>query len=177
MNGHRTRLACGRQLLALVQQVSDGLPAEDPEHQASCIHCQRALAGIRATIDDLRALAVEPVAAPANLARRVMRRLRDEQERLAVSTTQRGRTSVNQALVAQIAHRAALSVPEVVFASGRMSGTDAEGSVRIDMYLVVVYGPAIERIARAVRERVLADVVALTGLLVETVDVHVDDLS
>lgn len=171
----RTRLACGRDLLALVEQVSDGLPPAEPEHQAACPHCQGALARIRSTTADLRGLAAEPVAVPSGLARRVMARLRDEQARLALAPGERGRTSVNRAIVAQVANRAALAVPEVAFASAGVGG--GEGSVRIEVHLVVAYGPAVARVAGAVRERIARDVAALTGLLVETVNVRVDDLS
>lgn len=177
VNDERPRLPCGADLLALVQQVSDGLPLADPEHQAACPHCRRALARIRATMDDVRGLADEPVAPPPDLARQVMRRLRDEQARVAVSTSARGRTFVNRAIVAQVGHRAALGVPDVVFASARVSDTDAHASVRLDVRLVVAYGPALERIAAAVRERVAGDVIGLTGLAVEEVDVRVEDLS
>lgn len=176
VNDDRARLACGRELLALVEQVSDGLPPADPGHQASCAHCRRALARIRATMDDVRGLAAEPVVAP-DLARRVMRRLRDEQARVGLAEADLGRTSLNQAIVAQIAQRAALGVPEVAFASARVGDAGAEASVRLELHLVVAYGPALEGVAGSVRERVAGDVAALTGLIVEEVDVRIDDLS
>lgn len=177
VNGGHARLPCGTDLLALVQQVSDGLPPADPEHQAGCVHCRRSLARIRSTLDDVRGLASERVVAPPDLARRVMRRLRGEQARVAVSASARGRTSVNQAIVAQVAQRAALDVPEVVFASALMTDPEAGGSVRVEVRLVVAYGPALERVAGAVREHIIGDVAAVTGLLVEDVDVRIDDLS
>jgi len=172
-----TRLACGRELLALVGQVADDLPAADPEHQAACVDCQRALARIASTMDDVHGLAAERVPAPPGLAQRVMRRLRGEQARVAVSATDRGRTEVNQAIVAQVARRAAFGVPGVAFASARMTDPDAGGPVRVDVRLVVAYGPALERIAAEVRQRIAGDVAALTGLLVAEVDVRIEDLS
>lgn len=177
MNDDLTRLPCGVDLLALVQQVSDGLPPEDPGHQAACSHCQRELARIRVVMDDVRGLASEPVPVRPNLARRVMQRLRDEQARVALSATERGRTSINQAIVAQIAHRAALSVPDVMFASARTSDAGGGGSVSLSMHLMLVYGPSIERIVAAVRERVMVDLAELTGVVVDRLDIVVDDIS
>lgn len=175
MSGEDARLACGTCLLALVEQVSEGTPPADPAHQATCPHCRRALARIGSVMEDVRGLAEEPVAVPHDLARQVMRRLRGERSQIALSPSARGRTVVNESLVAQVARRAALAVPDVAFASAVVE--ESEAVVRVSVRLVVAYGPSLGRIAATVRERVVVELAELTGVRVERVDVSVEDLS
>ena len=43
--------------------------------------------------------------------------------------------------------------------------------------LVVAFGPSLEDVAAEVRERVARDVARLTGLITETIDIVVEDLT
>ncbi len=53
---------------------------------------------------------------------------------------------------------------------------DAEGSVTIDLNVVVEYGLNLAEVASTVRNRVGYEVRRLTGLPVRAVEVHIDDV-
>ena len=164
-SGQAVRLQCGTALLELVEQVADDQPPRDPSHQAACPHCGRALAHIGGVLGDMRELAAEPVTVPPDLARQVMWRLRGERTPIALAAAQRGSTSVTDA------------VPAVAFASARVGPGVTAGSVLLSVRLVVAFGPSLEDVAAEVRERVARDVARLTGLVPETIDVVVEDLT
>ena len=176
-NGQVLRLQCGTALLELVEQVADDQPPRDPSHQAACMHCRRALAHIGGVLGDIRELAAKPVTVPPDLARQVMRRLRGERTPIALAVAQRGRTSVTDVIVAQVARHAAQSVPAVTFAPARVSPGATAGSALLSVRLVVAFGPSLEDVAAQVRERVARDVARLTGLVPEAIDIVVDDLT
>jgi uncharacterized alkaline shock family protein YloU len=68
-------------------------------------------------------------------------------------------------------------VPAVAFASARVCPDVTAGSVLLSVRLVVAFGPSLEDVAAEVRERVARDVARLTGLVPETIDVVVEDLT
>ena len=72
------RLRCGFELGSLVDQVAEGLPAQDPAHQAVCPHCQAALRELEELWGHVRELAREDVVPPERVARRVIRRVREQ---------------------------------------------------------------------------------------------------
>ena len=176
-NGQAVRLQCGTALLQLVEQVADDQPPRNRSHQAACPHCGRALVHIGGVLGDIREFAAEPVTAPPDLARQVMWRLRRERTPIALAAPQRGRTSVTDAIVAQVARHAAQSLPAVAFASARVGPSVTAGSVLLSVRLVVAFGPSLEDVAAEVRERVARDVARLTGLVPETIDIVVEDLT
>ena len=77
MNGLRglPSLACGADLDALVAQVADGVPG-DLAHQATCPHCQAALARLNELWELVDQLARERVEAPERIDAVVMGRIR-----------------------------------------------------------------------------------------------------
>ena len=77
MNGIRglPPLPCGADLDALVAQAADGAAPRDPDHQATCPHCQAALAELRALWSLAGQLARERVEAPDRIDAVVMGRI------------------------------------------------------------------------------------------------------
>lgn len=77
MNVHAGgRLPCGTRLGALIEQVADNLAPANPEHQASCSHCQETLDELAEIWGRVRELAREQVTAPYRIVQAVMRRMR-----------------------------------------------------------------------------------------------------
>jgi uncharacterized alkaline shock family protein YloU len=177
VNGLAERLPCGVPLLALVEQVSGARSPDDPAHQTRCPHCRRALGRIRAVLDEVRRLAADPVAIPPGLARQVMERLRGKPTEIPLAPGPRGRTSVSDATVAQVARRAALTAPGVVFASALVVSGTAGESLRVTVHLVVAFGPPIGEVAARVRERVARDVARLAGIRPDAIEIAVDDIA
>lgn len=68
-------LPCDHPLAELIAQVADGV-AGDLEHQATCEHCQQALATLDELWDATAALAAERIAAPDSIDRAVLQRVR-----------------------------------------------------------------------------------------------------
>lgn len=113
-------------------------------------------------------------------------------------TTEQGKTTIADSVVAKIASMAAREVPGVhqlntQGASGlmsglsaRMTGGDAEAAgvnvevgereAAIDLAMTVDYGVSIEQVADAVRRNVINRVQSMTGLVVNEVNIGVTDL-
>lgn len=107
--------------------------------------------------------------------------------------TIKGDRSMSQGFVAQYAAEAALQIdgvaslaPSVIVNLKEIAGVVHEGKgvkvvfyenddglVSITVYPVVYYGKIIPEVAWSIQERVKADVERFTGLVVESVDVHV----
>lgn len=105
----------------------------------------------------------------------------------------KGDRSMSQGFVAQYAAEAALQIegvaslsPSISVALKEIAGVVHEGKgvkvvfyenddgfVSITVYPVVYYGKIIPEVAWSIQERVKADVERFTGLVVESVDVHV----
>ena len=52
----------------------------------------------------------------------------------------------------------------------------SEGGLRLDLHVVVEYGLNLAEVAATVRSRVTYEVERLTGLTVESVEVHIEDV-
>ncbi len=79
MNVHAGgRLPCGTRLAALVEQVADNLAPANPEHQASCSHCQETLDELEELWGRVRELAHEQVTAPYRIVQAVMHGIRTQ---------------------------------------------------------------------------------------------------
>ena len=176
LSDDRGQLACGTDLDALVKQVTQGTPATDPAHQQDCAHCAQALERIRSVWHDVCGFAEQPVPVPGDLLRQAMSRVRTRTAHVSLPGEALGSTTVSAAIVGQIARRATVEIEGVAFASALAANAD-DGSVTIRVRLIITYGPSIEALADAVRERIVTAVMALTGVTVATVDVFVDDLS
>lgn len=168
-------LECGRDLTALVEQVADGVPPTDPEHQASCAYCQEALCRLRTATGQIRELGGVRVQVPDGLGRRVMAQLRRERGRVPLAGGSGGVDTVDDAVVTQIVRRAVLAVPGVLQCSVVVGSTTDEG-LALTIHLTATLGPSLPGIGAEVRERVAADLHELAGLRTAGIAVHVDDV-
>jgi uncharacterized alkaline shock family protein YloU len=91
----------------------------------------------------------------------------------------RGETRVSHAVVARVAQRLARTVPGVVFASARVEPHDSPLPDRVDLSirLVVSFGPALHRVADAVRKIMRRQLLRLTGAQPNQIDIRIDDIT
>ncbi|CAB4945665.1 unannotated protein [freshwater metagenome] len=171
-----TTLECGRDLLALVEQVSEGLPPAEPEHQARCGFCQEAIARLKAALGALRDLAGEAVRTPRGLSARVLEQLRRERHSVLIGAGSGGRDTVSEVIVSQIARRAVLAV-EAVHHASVVSESRQDGGVDLDVRVTARLGPSLPDLVEELREEVSAHVHALAGVRVTRIDVTVDDVA
>ncbi|MDO9407979.1 Asp23/Gls24 family envelope stress response protein [Patulibacter sp.] len=167
-------LECGRDLLALVEQVTEELPPADPEHQASCPYCQDALARLRADSGALRELAAEPVRVPRDLSGRLVAGLRGGGRSIVVAAAPGGRDSVAEAVVCRLARLAALAVQGVHQASAVVVHRDA--GITLDLHVTAELDRSLPDLATQLREAVTHAVARSSGVRVTAVDVTVDDV-
>jgi uncharacterized alkaline shock family protein YloU len=175
------QLPCGTELEALAAQITDGIPVPDPEHQARCPYCQTALTALSCSWDDLQAFASEPVNIPPALTSRIMTRVRELAARAAtnlVLATHRGQTRISHAVIGQIARRATLTVPGVVFASVQTTPDQADPTqVTLTLRLVIAFGPAADTLADTVRAAVHHRLPRLTGAGISSIDIRIEDIA
>jgi uncharacterized alkaline shock family protein YloU len=174
-------LACGRSLETLIERVIEDHPTADADHQASCPYCQIALRALAEAWGEVEAFARQPVPVPVGLTERIMSRVRALVARMpdaVILIGARGQTRVSERVIGRVARAAALTVPGVVLPSARRVGVDSRDPrrVRLDMRLVIAFGPSIDALAQAVRARVSACVNAQTGARVDAIDLVVDDV-
>lgn len=174
-------LACGVSIDLLVDQITEHAEQGDRAHQVACPHCQAALAALSDAWGELRSFAREPVAIPVGLNGRIMAAVRKLVARWAgavVVTGPRGDTRIDVRVVAQIARRAALSVPGVVLASTRGVAVDPSdrGRAGLSMRLAIAFGPAIQAVAAAVRFEIAERLSVDAGVGVDSVDIAVEDV-
>jgi len=176
------RLPCGVELDALVAQVADDAPAPVAEHQATCPYCQTALRGLGAAWRDFQSLARAPVPIPPGLTARIMHHIRDLAHRAAqnlILAGTRGHTQISHTVITQVARRAALAVPGVLFASVRPTPGQAKDPdlLTFSVRLVTTYGPTLHAIAAAVRTTLRRRLATLTGAEVERIDITIIDIT
>jgi uncharacterized alkaline shock family protein YloU len=188
------RLACGRELLPLVDQVAEALPPVEPEHQGTCPHCQAALGELEDLWGQVRALAREEIVAPERIVRNVIRRihegvatvprevpLEEVLPRLvqhAMLETDRGTTRIADSVVARIVDQAARGLRGVRLTGRPPSASVAVsgGRVTIRLPLAIRYGVSLAEASAAARTSVIEQVEGLTGLVVDAVDISVEDV-
>ncbi len=201
---HGALLACGIAVDDLLEQVADRLPAGDPEHQGSCVHCRAMLAELTSLWAPVHAAAAERVRAPAGLLDRVAERVHDlaANSWYAVLEGERGVTRIAAWVVAAVARLAAARVPGVAYTTsragnqpqpanrpsgrpgGRLAGRGAQAAgvgvagrrTVIDLELVAELGPELPALADRVRAQVSRDIAAMTGLEVVEVNITIADL-
>lgn len=198
------RLPCGARLVELIDQVADGRQPADPEHQATCPHCQAALGELEELWGRVRALAREEVSAPYRLVQTVMRRIREQGSvpallipleqvvprlvRHALVHEERGVTRIADSVLARIA---SLALREISLAEVASSGARAlrRGSATecievrlggdralVALRLVADYGVNLPSLADLVRQTVAERIRTMTGLEAVEVDIHVVDV-
>jgi hypothetical protein len=177
------RLPCGAQIDDLVAQIAGDAPPIDAAHQARCPFCQTALHALQQSWGDLQSLTEEPVPIPPGMTARIMTRVRDVARQAVhhvVLAVPRGRTLITHAVVAQIARRAALHVPGVLFASAQATPvTPAHPRcVKLELRLVTSYaGPPLTEIAANVRMALQRRVARLAGAQADEIDIVFADLA
>jgi len=97
-----------------------------------------------------------------------------------------GRISISSDAIARIVGETAAECYGVVGMAGRkwLSGRAARGieiggngaGVAVDLHVVVEYGLNLAEVASTIRNRVSYEVERLTGLHVQAVEVHIDDV-
>ena len=128
------RLPCGTWPAALVEQVADNLAPANPEHQASCSHCQEALDELEELWGRVRELARERVRAPYRIVQAVMRGIRAQSSlpslpvplevvvpqlvRHALLQQERGSTRIADSVLARIVALSLREFPAVELAAG-----------------------------------------------------------
>ena len=188
------RLACGRKLLPLVDQVAEALPPVEPEHQRTCPHCQAALGELEDLWRQVRALGREEIVAPDRIVRYVIRRIHEglaapprevpleevlpRLARHALLETDRGTTRIADSVVARIVDQAVRGRRGVNVAGrpSAMSVAVSGGRVTIRLPLAVRYGVSLAEASAAVRASVIEQVEGLTGLAVDEVNISVEDV-
>ncbi len=195
MNGESAwRLACGRELARLVDQVADGLPPVEPEHQRTCPHCQAALGELEDLWAQVRALAREEIVAPERIVRNVIRRIHEglatapREVRLeevlprlvrhALFETDRGTTRIADSVVARIVDQAVRGLRGVRRTGRPPSASVAVGGSRVTIRLplAIRYGVSLAEASAAARTSVIEQVEGLTGLVVDAVNISVEDV-
>lgn len=174
-------LPCGVALAALVDQIVERARPSDPGHQSSCAYCASALLALGEAWEDLRRTAHEPVALPEGLGERIMIRIRSlapASAGPAMLSAGRGRTVIGARVIAQVASRAALTVPGVALASLLDIAPDPgdRSRVRLSLRLAIVFGPAIHELLATTRVVVSERVGEHTGLRVTAIDIAVEDV-
>jgi hypothetical protein len=181
VTGQPDRLPCGVRLEELLAQVADDAPPLDEAHQSGCPYCQTALRRLHRGWSDVMELAREPVNVPSRLTAQIMERVKV----LVAQTADfillghaRGETRVSHAVVVRTAQRLARTVPGVVFASARVEPHDPPLPDRVDLSirLVVSFGPALHRVADAVRTVVRRQMLRLTGAQLDRIDIRIEDI-
>lgn len=172
-------LPCGAGLVALLEQVDEGRADQRSAHQAACPYCQAALDEARRALAKVDRAAGLPVAVPSGLVAAVMRRVRAV-ARGGGSVLRRGGrgvTRISTWALQRIVTRAAAAVPGVRSALGRVSRGVHDQTVRVHLDLVIEYGPPVQEIGAAVRDRVQAALGEWAGVHTQVVDVTVDDVT
>ena len=188
------RLACGADPDALLDQVAEGRGDDRDAHQAGCPHCRATLAEYARLWAPFDELSAGEVRAPTGLLDRALASVREQ-----TGPVDHGRVPDEQgpylvaarAVVAVVGH-AARSSAGVRMALGALGelidrGPEAETraavgagvsgqSVAVDLTVAAEYGHDLRRLADHLRERVVAEVRAQTGLEVVVVDVAITDV-
>lgn len=178
----QNRLPCGVELDTLLEQITDHAPPHDPAHQAHCPYCQTALSGFRQGWGDLQTLARAPVPVPPGLTSRIMTRVRTLAGRTAeniILAGSRGHTQINHAVIAQIARRAAVAIPGVLFASAQPTPTQPANPARLNLAirLVTTYGPSLRPLATAIRAALHQRIPTITGATIDNIEITFTDIA
>ena len=176
------QLPCGVELEALVMQVTDDKQPIELAHQNGCPYCQTALRGLRQGWADVQTLTREPVPIPPRLTAQIMARVRTLARHVTGSILlghPRGETRISHTVIGQGIQRVASSVPGVVFASAKPIPHDPPepARLRVNIRLVVAFGPAIDTLTHTVRHLIDRRVPRLTGAELSRIDITIDDIA
>ena len=182
------RLACGRPVEQLLDQVAEGDPRPRDAHQRGCVHCQAALAEYDRLWRPVRELAAERVEAPPSVTDTALGRIRGavEHAEYAVLPGERGRTRIAARVVVAAARGAAEAVPGVRVAIGRHLGGGgapvdvavgvAGRSTAVEIVVAASYGVDLVALGEQIRSEVGDRIRGLTDLEPVDVTVIIDDV-
>lgn len=171
-----TTLPCGRDLLDLVEQVTDGTPPVDPAHQAQCEYCLDALQRIRDAETALQELAETPVKIPRGIAQRVIAELRREADRVPLGTSDLGSDTVSEHVVAQLVRRAARRSGTVRHCSVGIDPVTGDGALALTIRISVVGTGSLPELAERIRRDVATELETALGLRTGPIQVIVEHL-
>ncbi|GAA1384061.1 hypothetical protein GCM10009613_14310 [Pseudonocardia kongjuensis] len=186
--GTGDRLACGRSVDELLDQVAAGRADRRDGHQQGCVHCQAALGEYGRLWSPVRELAAQPVAAPQGRIDRILHQIRGvlSEPDHAVLAGPDGVTRIAARVIVVTARRSAQSVPGVRVALSRTLDANGTGdgvvagvagaSTAIEIVLAADYGQDLHALAERVRRTVADRVGALTGLSTTELTVVIDDV-
>jgi uncharacterized alkaline shock family protein YloU len=193
------RLACGADIDELLEQAADSRAGQLSAHQRGCPHCQAALREFSLAWEPMRRLAATPVPFPAAVRDAVARQIRKLTADIwyTLDLAEGGAIRIAARVVARIAREAARQVPGVRVVFGRstqakLAGLAETATLRhrhpraavgvlgrtavIDLAIAAQYGQELDGIARAVQERVTAELRTTAGLRDVEVNVIIDDI-
>ena len=189
-----SRLACGRAMGPLVEQVAEGRGGDLDAHQRTCPHCRAALGELERLWGPVRAVAADRPRAPTSRGRGGAapgaRRSSQEPEYGRLDSPL-GHTRVAARVVVALARHLAGQVPgvEVALSGLAVDGhrsvgevvPDVEagvsgGSTAVRITLAAAYGQDLQALGERIRAVVARGVREATGLEPVDVTVHVDDI-
>lgn len=188
-------LACGADPDALLAQVVEGRGDDRDPHQSTCPHCQATLAEYARLWAPFDELAAAEVQAPPGLIDRALASVREQAGPVGFGRVadEEGSFLVAARAVVSVAGYAARTSAGVRMALGALgeligpetgptAGSRAIGagvsgqSVAVELTVAAEYGHDLQRLADHLRERVVSEVRAQTGLDVVVVDVAITDV-
>jgi uncharacterized alkaline shock family protein YloU len=189
-----SRLACGRAMAPLVEQVAEGRGGDLDEHQRTCPHCQAALGELERLWRPVRAVAADRPRAPTSVVEAALRRVRGgsaQEAEYGRLDSPLGHTRVAARVVVALARHLAGQVPgvEVALSGLAVDGHRSVGEVVPDVQagvsggstavritLAAAYGQDLQALGEQIRTVVARGVREATGLEPVDVTVHIDDI-
>lgn len=188
-------LACGADPDVLLAQVAEGRGDHRDTHQSHCPHCRATLAEYARLWAPFDELATTDVQAPSGLIDRALASVREQAGPVGFGrvTDEQGSFLVAARAVVSVAGYAARTSAGVRMALGalgelidpgtgpatepRSVGAGVSGqSVAVELAVAAEYGHDLQRLAEHLRERVVSEVRAQTGLDVVVVDIVITDV-
>jgi uncharacterized alkaline shock family protein YloU len=178
------RLSCGTDIDDLIAQVADGRAAEQTRHQATCPHCQAALAEYQRLWSPIDELSAQPVPVPDSILENALRKIRAAaaEPGFGVLVTSLGATRIANRVVAITARIATEQVAGVRAAlSEQTSSTDPAvgtqgASTALQITLAASYGEDLIALAARIRHAVTERIRTLTGLEPVEITIIIDDV-
>ena len=189
-------LVCGAEMDSLLEQVADGHAAPTSEHQRDCAYCQAALEQLALMWAPIAEMTTTPVPTPPALAAAVARRLQTAvRDVWCLSATELGAVHITARAITAVACDAARRVSGVRSVFGRSTRTgdalqtdvqsrlhqhtsgEPDAAVAVDLAVAVGFSECAGRVARDVRQGVIAALQDHLGLRAIAVNVAVDQVA
>ncbi|MFF7202544.1 Asp23/Gls24 family envelope stress response protein [Streptomyces sp. NPDC008141] len=172
-------LPCGRDIETVWERPSPRGGDESDGHDPGCEYCAAARESLAVLREVTGELAAEEIHPPAGVTARIMSAVRAERGRhhmLLLPSTEPGEVRVSEQAVAAVLRSAADSVDGVRARHCRITTTETDGAVRVELTIAVGYRGFHSEAVEDVRERVRAAASARVGVSLVHVDLTVEDL-